>query len=97
MEDIASIKTDVSELINDISRYLEQTRDGIMVDIGALPEQIVRLQGRMQSAPKQQRAELSNFMKQVMQALNELAAEIQLRHDSLARNIDKFDGAVHKE
>ena len=97
MDDIATIKTDVSELLENISDYLEQTRNGVMIDISALPETIVRLQSRMQSAPKQERAELSNFMNQVMKSLNDLAGEIQQRHDSLTKDIDRLDSATVKE
>ena len=97
MEDIAAIKTDVSDLLNNISDYLEQTRNGVMIDIGALPETIVSLQSRMQNAPKQERAELLNVMSQVMQSLNDLAGEIQQRHDALAKDIDRLDSATVKE
>ncbi|MDF2367994.1 hypothetical protein [Sneathiella sp.] len=97
MENFAKINADISDVLNDITEYLEQTRRGIMIDMGPLPEKIVRLQGRVQSAPKNERQELSHFMGQVMQSLNTLSDEIQQRFDSLSRDINTLENTAHKE
>ncbi len=97
MENFATINADISDVQNDITEYLEQTRRGIMIDMGSLPQKIVRLQGRVQSAPKDERQELSQFMGQVMQSLNTLSNEIQQRYDSLSRDINALENNTHKE
>ncbi|MFC4270526.1 hypothetical protein GQF03_02105 [Sneathiella chungangensis] len=97
MEDITKINSDISDVMKDISDYLEQTRKGLMIDMSSLPEKIVRIQGKVQSAPRNERLELTNFMNQVMQSLTMLSNEIQQRHDSLGRDIDTLEGRVYKE
>tara|TARA_R110000787_G_scaffold48866_4_gene117385 strand:+ start:27309 stop:27602 length:294 start_codon:yes stop_codon:yes gene_type:complete len=97
MENMSTINSDISDLLNDISVYLEQTRNGIMVDMASLPEKIVRVQGRVQSAPRDDRIELTKFMNQVMQSLNTLSDEIQQRHDALGRDIHAMESGLNKE
>ena len=70
---------------------MEQARRGIMIDMSSLPEKIVRLQGRVQNAPKDDRQALAEFMGQVMQSLNTLSNEIQQRYDSLSRDISGLE------
>ncbi|MAL80723.1 MAG: hypothetical protein CMN55_16725 [Sneathiella sp.] len=94
MEKIANINAEISDVMNDISDYLEQTRQGLMVDMGSLPEKIVRLQGRVQSAPREDRLRLTVFMNQMMQALNLLSDEIQKQHDLISRNIQRVEGSA---
>ncbi|MBO0335132.1 hypothetical protein J0X12_16035 [Sneathiella sp. CAU 1612] len=97
MENFATINADISDLMNDISDYLDQTQRGIMIDMSTLPEKIIRIQGRVQNAPKDDRQELTKFMDQVMQSLNTLSNEIQLRYDSLTRDIGTLENNSHKE
>lgn len=97
MENFATINADISDVLNDITEYLDQTRRGIMIDMGSLPQKIVYLQGRVQSAPKEERQELSQFMAQVMQSLNILSDEIQKRYDSLSSDINALENHTDKE
>ncbi|MZR30610.1 hypothetical protein [Sneathiella litorea] len=97
MENHSSIDADISNLMNDIADYLSQTQRGIMIDISSLPIKIVNLQSRVQNAPKDDRQELTKSMEQVMQSLNTLSNEIQLRHDSLSRDINALENTSHKE
>ncbi|MEX1034395.1 MAG: hypothetical protein WDZ54_00455 [Sneathiella sp.] len=94
---MSTINSDISELLNDISVYLEQTRNGIMIDMSSLPEKIIRVQGRVQNAPRDDRLELTKFMNQVMQSLNTLSNEIQQRHDTLGRDIHALESGARKE
>jgi len=97
MEDRSIINADISNVMNDIAGYLQQTRDGMMIDMSSLPDKIVRLQSRVQSAPKPDRLELTNFMNQMMQSLDTLSHEIQQRHDTLARDVINLESGLHKE
>lgn len=97
MENFATINADISNLMNDISGYLDLTQRGILIDMSSLPEKIIHIHGRVQNAPKDDRQELSKFMDQVMQSLNTLSKEIQLRYDTLSRDIGALENNTHKE
>lgn len=97
MENFATINADISSLMNDISGYLDLTQRGILIDMSSLPEKIIHIHGRVQNAPKDDRQELSKFMDQVMQSLNTLSKEIQLRYDTLSRDIGALENNTHKE
>ena len=96
MNSSETVKTDISALDADISRYLSQTRDGIMIDIATLPDRITDIHRRIQNSTHHQRPELSKLLNQVINALDELAREVQFRHDALSRDIEKLDEATRQ-
>ncbi|MCR9212413.1 MAG: hypothetical protein NXI13_01740 [Proteobacteria bacterium] len=91
MNNSATVKTDISALSADISRYLAQTRNGAMIDISALPDRVVEIHQRVQNASHNQRPELASLLTQVIGSLDELSREIQIRHDKVSRDIDSLD------
>ena len=97
MKDLKTINSDISDVMNDIADYLEQTRNGIMIDMSSLPEKIIRLQSEVQSTPRNDRIELTNSMNKVMESLNTLSNEIQQRHDAISRDIQTLESGAHKE
>ncbi len=92
MNNSPTVKTDISALSADISRYLAQTRSGAMIDISGLPDRLVEIHQRVQNASHSQRPELSSLLTEVISSLDELSREIQIRHDKVSRDIDSLDG-----
>lgn len=92
MNDSTTVKTDISALSADISRYLAQTRNGAMIDISSLPDRLVEIHQRVQNASHSQRPELSHLLTEVIGSLDELSREIQIRHDKISGDIDRLDG-----
>lgn len=91
MTNSATVKTDISALSADISRYLAQTRKGQMIDIGSLPDRVIEIHQRVQNASHLQRPELLGLLNEVIHSLDELAREIQVRHDHLTKEISGLD------
>lgn len=97
MQNSETVKSDISALDADISRYLSQTRNGVMIDIATLPERLTDIHRRVQTAGTPQRAELSTLFQQVIGSLDKLAREIQIRHDAAKTGIDQLEQANPKE
>ena len=94
MDNIAVINAEISDVMDDIADYLEQTRQGLMIDMSSLPNRIVRIQGHVQSAPREDRLRLTEFMNQMMHALNALSDEVQKQHDILHQTIRNIEGGA---
>jgi DNA-binding transcriptional regulator GbsR (MarR family) len=97
MENTRTISADISDVMNDIAEYMDQTQRGIMIDMSSLPDKLIQLQSRVQNAPKEERQELTESMEQVMQSLNTLSNEIQQRYDALNRDINSLENSTVKE
>lgn len=91
MDNIAAINAEISDVMNDIAVYLDQTRKGLMIDMSSLPGRIVSIQSHVQNAPRDERLRLTEFMNQMMQALNALSDEVQKQHDLVDRRIRKAE------
>jgi len=93
MNNSETVKSDISALDADISRYLSQTKNGVMIDIAALPDRLTDIHRRVQNSDKPQRMELSQLLNEVIGSLDTLAREIQMKHDKLSTDIDQLEAS----
>ena len=92
MSNNPSLLQAIEALRDDIQSHLSLAREGGIVDISLFPDRLLSLHDRVKEEEPDNKEALSAALKEVLEALEALAAEIRLRYKELNTRIDQIEG-----
>ena len=92
MSNAPSLLQAIEALRDDIQSHLSLAREGGVVDISLFPDRLLSLHNRVKEEEPENKEALSTALKEVLDALDALAAEIRLRYKELGTRIDQIEG-----
>ncbi len=92
MSNDPSLLQAIEALRDDIQSHLTLAREGGVVDISLFPDRLLSLHNRVKDEEPGNKEVLSAALKEVLDSLDTLAAEIRLRYKELSTRIDQIEG-----
>ena len=92
MSNAPSLLQAIETLRDDIQSHLSLAREGGVVDISLFPDRLLSLHNRVKEEEPENKEALSVALKEVLEVLDALAAEIRLRYKELNTRIDQIEG-----
>ncbi|MCG8491745.1 MAG: hypothetical protein MI743_09045 [Sneathiellales bacterium] len=96
-----SVDHDLDTLIADLAKELElqheSAKKGGDVDISRFPERLMVIHQQVSEQSPEDKDRLTRALKDLLNMLDDLAAEIRLRYKELGTRIDQIEGKPPKE
>ncbi|MFT6559521.1 hypothetical protein [Sneathiella sp.] len=91
-----SIEQSIGSLKQEILNHLEQSKMGASIDISLFPQRLLDLHEKVKAQDNPDKSQLTESLKEVLEALDLLAAEIRLKYDELSTSVDNLEGTTEK-
>ncbi len=86
-----SIANSISAMKQSLLNDLQQAKDGVIIDISKLPEQLMVLHQHVADADNPDKPDLSSKLEELLELLDQIAKEIHNKYEDLNKQIKVLD------